>query len=501
MSTEPGPVGQGRSGTTGLDMDKDLGAVPGTTVVAGQTGDGRSPGFFRRNQRFGWLLLGIAVVALLVHFLTPSGPQLGRQGHYASLGPVPVGVAVARRQNVEVWRDGLGTVTPLATVSLRPQASGQIIKINFVEGEMVKKGQVLAQIDPRPYQAALDQAKATLARDQALLANARIDEARYAHLAKVNAISQQQYVTQVASVKQDEASVLADKANVESATLNLGYTLVRAPVAGLVGLRQVDLGNLVTADQTGPIVVVTQMQPMSVLFTLPEDDIEIIREQMARGHTLIAEAYDRGNTRMIARGTLASVDNVVDPSTGTVKLRAMFNNADGILFPNAFVNIHLDAQTLPGQTTVPAAAVQQGAEGEYVYVVNPNLTVSLRAVKTGVTDNGQVQILKGLAPGDTVVEDGADRLSDGAKVSLPDAHGLKVQRPSKAPPGSRSAALLLAHEGRTSAPLGAKLTAQQQAQLKALSPKARAAWLARHRQDLAGHPAGTAGVTRAGQRN
>ena len=466
-------------------MDKDLGAVPGTEPLAGQAGAGQSAGFWRRNQRFGWLLLGILLVALLVHVLAPSGPKLGRDGHYASLGPVPVGVAVARRQNVEVWHDGLGTVTPLATVSIRPQASGQIIKFDFVEGEMVKKGQILAQIDPRPYQAALDQAKATLARDEALLANARIDEARYAHLARVNAISQQQYVTQVASVKQDEASVLADKANVESATLNLGYTDVRTPVSGLVGLRQVDLGNLVTADQTNPIVVVTQMQPMSVLFTLPEDDIETIREQMATGHTLVAEAYDRGNTRMIARGTLASVDNVVDPSTGTVKLRAMFNNADGVLFPSAFVNIHLDAQTIPDQTTVPAAAVQQGPEGEYVYVVNPDLTVSIRAVRTGVNDNGQVQVLNGLAPGDTVVVDGADRLSDGAKVSLPEAHWLKIQVPSKAPAGSRPATLLRAHEGPGGSSTEAKLTPQQQAHLRRLSPKARAAWLAQHRQDHA----------------
>ena len=444
-------------------MDKDLGAVSGTSPAVGQA-DGKSAvGFWRRHQRFGWLLLGILLVALLVHFLTPSGPQLGRDGHYASLGPVPVGVAVARRQNVQVWHDGLGTVTPLATVSIRPQAGGQIIKFNFREGDMVQKGQILAQIDPRPYQAALDQAKATLARDEALLANARIDEARYARLARVNAISQQQYVTQVASVKQDAASVLADKANVESATLNLAYTDVRAPVTGLVGLRQVDLGNLVTADQTNPIVVVTQMQPMSVLFTLPESDIETIRQQMALGHTLIAEAYDRGNTRLIARGTLASVDNVVDPSTGTVKLRAMFSNADGVLFPSAFVNIHLDAQSLPDQTTVPAAAVQQGPDGEYVYVVHPDLTVSIRAVKTGVNDNGRVQVLQGLAPGDTVVVDGADRLNDGAKVSIPAAHGLKIKAPSKASAGSRPADLLRAHEGRAPAPGGAKLSPPRKA--------------------------------------
>ena len=482
-------------------MDKDLGAVPGTTPLAEPAGGGRADSFWRRNQRFGWLLLGIGLVVLVVYFLTPSGPQLGRNGHYASLGPVPVGVAVARRQNVQVWHDALGTVTPLATVSIRPQASGQIIKFDFIEGGMVKKGQVLAQIDPRPYQAALDQAKATLARDEALLANARIDEGRYARLAKANAISQQQYVTQVASVKQDEASVLADKANVESARLNLDYTQVRTPVAGLVGLRQMDLGNLVTADQTNPIVVVTQMQPMSVLFTLPEDDVETIREQVAKGHSLITEAYDRGNTRLIARGTLASVDNMVDPSTGTVKLRAMFNNADGILFPNAFVNIHLDAQTLPNQTTVPSTAVQQGAEGEYVYVVNPNRTVSLRAVKTGVTDKAWVQVLKGVAPGDTVVVDGADRLSDGAQVSLPDARGLKIQVPSPAPPGSRPAALLRAHEGRSTALTGAKLTPQQQAHLKALSPQARAAWLASHHQGLTGRATGTAGAKQAGRRN
>ncbi|MDE2463538.1 MAG: MdtA/MuxA family multidrug efflux RND transporter periplasmic adaptor subunit [Alphaproteobacteria bacterium] len=482
-------------------MDKDLRTAPRTGSVGGDALRQGQAGFLRRNQRFGWLLLGVVLVAALVHWLAPSGPQLGRSGHYGSEGPIPVGVAVAARQNVHVWHDGLGTVTPLATVSVRPQASGQLIKLQFKEGDTVKRGQVLAEIDPRPYQAALDQAKATLARDQALLENAKIDLARYARLAKANAISQQQYVTQQATVRQDEASVLADKANVETAVLNLGYTKVRTPVSGLVGLRQVDLGNLVTADQTNPIVVVTEMQPMSVLFTLPEGDIGTVREEMAKGHTLIAEAYDRSNTKLIARGHLASVDNVVDPSTGTVKLRAMFNNADGILFPNEFVNIRLNAETLPNQTTVPAAAVQQGAEGEYVYVVNPNKTVSVRAVKTGITDNDRIQILSGVKPGDTVVIDGADRLNDGAKVSLPDARALVIHSPSPAPAGSRPAALLQAHEGRGGFAALNGLTPQERAQLRKLSPQERKAWFARHRQELEKRAAGQAAATRTGRRN
>jgi multidrug efflux system membrane fusion protein len=372
-------------------------------------------------KRILWVLLGLGLVLLLIWVFRPSSStDQGRNGFEGDAsGPVPVGVARATVSDVDVRLDALGAVTPLATVTVKPQVSGILVKINFNEGQIVKPGDVLAEIDPRPYQAALDQAKGQLARDAAQLANAKVDLQRYQGLSAQNAISPQILATQQALVRTDEGTVKADSAAVEAAAVNLSYCTITSPVPGRVGLRQVDVGNLMQAGVTTAIVVVTQLQPISVLFTLPEDDIDAVMQRVQSGAKLPVDAYDRAQSTKIASGSLGTVDNEIDPTTGTVKLRAMFDNADGKLFPQEFVNIRLLVRTLPQQTTIPSAAVQRGADGSFLYVVNKDRTVSVRNVALGPTDNDKVDVRSGLRPGEIVVVDGADRLKDGAKISIP----------------------------------------------------------------------------------
>jgi multidrug efflux system membrane fusion protein len=362
----------------------------------------------------------ILIVAILVWTIHPTNTaQRNRNAFQGANQPVPVGVAQATQGPIDVTLNALGTVTPLATVVVKPQVSGPIVKIAFTEGQMVRPGEVLAEIDPKPYQAALDQAKGQLARDQAALANARVDLARYQTLIKENSIAQQQVDTQAALVRQDEAVVKTDQANVEAAQINLNYTSIKSPIAGRLGLRQVDLGNLVTAGQATGIVVVTQLQPISVIFTVPEDNIDTILARMRQGATLPATALDRAQMNTLAKGQLATVDNQVDTSTGTVKLRAIFDNSGNALFPNQFVNIRLLVNTLQNQTIVPTAAIQRGQEGTFVYVVGSDHIAHMRKVALGDTQDDRVAIRMGVSPGETVVTDGADRLREGSHVVLP----------------------------------------------------------------------------------
>jgi membrane fusion protein, multidrug efflux system len=438
---------------------------------------GRLPG----GERVLWIGLGLALVILIIWAVYPN-PSAQRGGRFGAGGPTPVGVAKAAQGDIAITLNALGTVTPLATVTVRPQVSGQLLKFDVREGQMVKAGDVLAEIDPRTFQAAVDQAQGTLDRDRAALANATIDLGRYRSLAAQNAISQQTVATQAALVNQDQGVVKSDEGLVEAARINLGYCKVLSPVAGRVGLRLVDPGNLIQAGQTNGIVVVTQLQPISVVFSLPEDNVGQIMRRVGAGAVLTADAYDRAQTAKLSSGRLATVDNQIDTTTGTVKLRAMFDNPDNALFPNQFVNVKLLVDTLHNQTYVPGAAIQRGSQGTFVYVVKPDNTVSMRMVKLGATDGDKVAISRGLKPGDTVVVDGSDRLSEGADVSLPNLKG-KVSAPSAAPAGMAAPQASGGQRGMFMK-IMRKLTPAERTQLRGLSHEQRQDWIKQHNDEL-----------------
>jgi membrane fusion protein, multidrug efflux system len=344
-----------------------------------------------------------------------------KRGGPASLAglPQPVQVATVAQGDMPIVLNALGTVTPLANVTVKTQLSGYLQAVAFQEGQMVRKGDVLAQIDPRPYQVALDNAQGTLARDQALLATARLDLKRYQTLVAQDSIASQTADTQASLVKQYEGTVKTDQAAIDSAKLNLTYARITAPVSGRVGLRQVDPGNYVTPSDANGIVVITQLQPMSVIFTTSEDNLPAILKQVNAGTTLSVSAYNRNNTAALATGTLATLDNVIDTTTGTVKLRATFANQDGMLFPNQFVNTRLLVDTLHGATIVPTSAVLTGSIGQFVYVVKPDNTVTVRKVTPGPVDGERTSITAGLAVGERVVTDGSDRLREGSTIMIP----------------------------------------------------------------------------------
>jgi multidrug efflux system membrane fusion protein len=364
------------------------------------------------------IILGVLVIfALLAWLLTPSqAARAPAGGRFAGSGPMPVVVASARTGDMPITLIGLGTVTPLATVTVQSQISGQIMRIAFKEGQAVKAGDPLIQIDPRPYQVALEQAEGALARDKALLANARVDLDRYQTLFAQDSIAEQQLATQRSLVAQDEGNVRTDQGQIDAAKLNLTYCHIVSPITGRVGLQQVNVGNYVTPSEPNGLVVVTQLQPITVLFTLPEDDIPPLLKQMRAGVTLPVTAWDRTNTQQLATGTLQSIDSQIDTTTGTIRLKAIFANADEGLFPQQFVNIVLLLDTLHGATLIPQAGIQRGAPGTYVYVVNADQTVSVRKVTVGPGDATNISTTQGLAPGEAVVVDGADKLKDGAKV-------------------------------------------------------------------------------------
>ena len=347
----------------------------------------------------------------------PGGP--GGWGHGGGRGgpPVPVRVMAARSGSIDSTIDALGTVTARNTAPVRARVDGLLQKIRFQEGREVKEGEVLAELDPRPYVAALDQAKGQLARDTALLASARSDLDRYQSLLKLDSIAKQQVDDQLELVHQYEGTVQTDVAAVENAKLNLEWTRITAPIAGRVGLKQVDLGNMVHAADANGLVVLTQTKPINVVFAIPADRAPEALSRWREGGTLTVEAYDRDGTTLLAKGTLESTDNVVDPTTATVKLKGVFDNVDGVLFPNQFVNARLTLATLADQTLIRAAAIQRGTPGTFVYVVNDDSTVSIRPVTVGITFGDTAAITKGLKPGERVVIDGTDKLKDGSKVT------------------------------------------------------------------------------------
>jgi multidrug efflux system membrane fusion protein len=343
--------------------------------------------------------------------------------------------ATARTGNIGVFYTGLGAVTPLATVTVRSRVDGQIISIRYREGDTVQKGELLAEIDDGPYRAALTQAEGQLIRDQATLENARIDLARYQQLVPLKAVPEQQLATQQATVHQSEGVVKLDQGQIDSARVNLAYTRITAPVSGRVGLRLVDLGNIVHAADTNGLLVITQMDPISVIFTIAEDQLQVVLGKVTAGQTLEVDAYDRSGTAKLAQGSLSTLDNQVDPTTGTLKLRATFSNAKGALFPNQFVNARLLVQEKRGVTLVPTVAVQRNSQATYVYIVKPDSTVTLRPITIGTTEGDDSEVTSGLAAGDVVVMTGVDKLQEGSKVSAQ----IAPAKTQVSPPGSPQA--------------------------------------------------------------
>ncbi len=363
------------------------------------------------------VLAAVAVIALAVLGGSREAPPA--EGGQPKDRPVPVVAAPAAIADMPISLDALGTVTPLATVTVQTRIDGQLMQLGFREGQDVRKGDFLAEIDPRPYQIALEQAQAQLAKDQAQLKNAEVDVNRYRQLIAEDSIARQTLDTQEALVRQYRAQVQLDQAEVDNARLNLDYTRIVSPIDGRVGLRVVDVGNYIRTSDTDGLVVITQMHPITVVFTVPEDKLPMVLARQQRPLAVPVTAFDRSGDKQIATGTLATIDNKIDSTTGTVKMKAMFANNDERLYPNQFVNVRLIVDTLKGITVVPAGAVQRGASGAYVYVVEAGGTVAVRPVTPGVSDGTQTQITAGLAAGEQVVIDGVDRLREGSKVTLP----------------------------------------------------------------------------------
>ncbi len=397
---------------------------------------GLRPGFWVLTAMILFGLFGVGWY-LWAHRQTQPAPRGAPVGRSAQGAPQPVGFATADKGDIRIVLNELGTVSSLDTVTVYTQINGQLQEVGFKEGQVVKKGDFLAQIDPRPYIAALEQAQGTLARDQGLLGQAQSDLKRYQTLGRQDLIAQQQLDDQRFLVQQYTGTVQTDQGAVDTAKLNLAYCHIISPIDGQVGLRQVDPGNYIQTSGTTGVVVITQMQPISVLFSVPEDNLPDIIQRVRAGAALSVEAYDRANTRLLSTGQLGTLDNLIDTTTGTLKLRAIFANPDEMLYPNQFVNARLLVNTMQDSTRVPVPAVQRGEPGTFVYLINQNNTVSVRPIKVGPVDGNYQAVLSGLEPGDRVVTDGTDRLRDGATVTLP-AQKAGPAGPQAGPDGQKA---------------------------------------------------------------
>ena len=391
--------------------------------------------------RRGLVWLAVVVLVAIVLYIVlrkPSATQnAGARSGAGGRGPmvVPVVAAKAQRGNIGVYYTGLGSVTPIYTVTVKTRVDGQLMNVYYKEGAIVNKGALLAELDPRPFQVQLTQAEGQLLRDQAALDNAKVDLTRYEALLPRNAVPEQQVATQKALIEQDAGNVKTDQGNVANAKLNLVYCHITAPISGRIGLRLVDPGNIVHASDANGLLVITQIQPISVIFTLAEDQVAPVAQALHAGRKLEVDAYDREMQHKIAQGTLATIDNQIDQTTGTLRLRATFDNKDGALFPNQFVNARLLVQEKQGVTLVATAAVQRNSQTTYVYLVKPDQSVTVRPVTLGTIEGERTEITSGLVPDDVVVTSGVDKLQEGTKVQVhfPGENGQQPAQAGQAP--------------------------------------------------------------------
>ncbi|MBI1763865.1 MAG: MdtA/MuxA family multidrug efflux RND transporter periplasmic adaptor subunit [Acidobacteria bacterium] len=397
-------------------------APPPTTAEAPRPAAGQNealPAAGHQSHTRWWLLLFAVLLASgFWAYQRPPAVSAPLKPARNAVPSVPVTIATARTSDIPVYLNGLGTVTPLNTISVKTRLDGQLTRIDFKEGQFVNKGALLAEIDARPYEVQLAQAQAQLERDQATLNNAKADLARYQYLVGKGIIPQQQVDTQAAVVAQNSAVIKVDETQIDNAKLQLTYCRITAPISGRIGLRQVDPGNMVHAADANGLVVITQVQPIGVLFTIPEDSLSAVLQKFRTGAQLSAEAYDRsGQTKLVA-GRLLTMDNQIDPATGTNRLKAVFENKANALFPNQFVNIRLLVETQKDKVLIPAVAIQRGPNGAFVYVVKPDQTVEVRPVTVSTMEGTEAAIDSGLAANEQVVTDGVDKLQAGSKVQI-----------------------------------------------------------------------------------
>jgi multidrug efflux system membrane fusion protein len=387
----------------------------------------------RRTSRRVWVVCVIlAALAGIGAYVAVKGPGRAQSAAPpAGARPVPVVVSPARSGDLSVYLSGIGSVTPLSTVTVRSRVDGQLMRTLFQEGQAVKAGDLLAEIDPRPFETQLTQAEGQLAKDEAALNNARLDLERYRSLVKGGFIPQQQLDTQASTVSQLAAAIKSDQGQIDSIRLQLTYTKILAPITGRAGLRLVDPGNMVHANDPGGLVVLTQVQPIAVVFTIPQDNLPAVLARQRQGGALPVEAYDREGRTRIATGTLVAIDNQIDVGTGTVRLKASFENRQGELFPNQFVNARVQVDVLKGAVLVPNDAIQRGAQGPFVYVAKADKTVELRAVSLGPTEGGVTAVREGVAAGDALIVDGADKVQERSRVEPTVRERPAAPRPGK----------------------------------------------------------------------